>query len=355
MIVVNEVNTQLDLTVTGHAAGVRGQPLSFTFTVAGAAAGNVSYAIDWNGDGTVDQTVVGGTSVRVEHVYTNTGSYTISAIATDSSGKSSAAATHGVSIAKWAVQNDATGARMLVIGGTEWADMIELKPRSDNSIRVNLNYSSFDVVVRGSGVVPISRVIVYGQAGDDWVKISTKSEMPTLHAELHGGFGNDKLRGGNGDDLILGGPGDDLLVGHRGRDFLIGGSGRDRIVGNEHDDILISGFTSYDLNVAALESIFKEWKSGRSYNERVANLRGTGSGAAFASRLNGNNFLLNEGAATNVFDDGVSDHLAGDGGMDFYFANLSLDGNDDAQKKDKIVGLSDAEFAMDLDFILNDE
>jgi hypothetical protein len=355
-IVVNEVNTQLDLTVSGPTSGVRGQPLVFTFTVAGASAGNVSYAIDWNSDGTVDQTVVGGASVKVEHVYRSTGSYTISATATDSSGRNSAAATHGVSIAKWSVQNDATGARTLVVGGTEWSDMIEMKPSHRwDSVRLNLNYQSFEVVVRGSSVVPITRVIVYGQAGDDWVKISTKWDMPTLAAELHGGPGNDKLRGGSGDDLILGGPGDDLLVGHRGRDFLIGGAGRDRIVGNEHDDILISGFSSYDANVVALDSIFKEWKSSRSYNERVANLRGTGTGAAFASRLNANNFFVTEGAAMNVFDDGVRDYLAGDGGMDWYFANLSLDGNDDAQKKDRLVGLDCEEFAMDLDFILNDE
>ena len=56
-----------------------------------------------------------------------------------------------------------------------------------------------------------------------------------------------------------------------GRDLLIGGEGRDllRAVG---DDLLIPGTTAFDANDMALAAITAEWTSGRSYNDRVANL-----------------------------------------------------------------------------------
>jgi hypothetical protein len=99
-----------------------------------------------------------------------------------------------------------------------------------------------------------------------------------------------------------------------------------------------------------------EWTSSRNYATRTANLRGTGSGASFNARLNGNNFLnvdASHGPVT-VHDDNQKDTLTGDGGQDWFFANLVLDAQDDATKKDKITDLSASEFANDLDFILEE-
>ena len=52
-----------------------------------------------------------------------------------------------------------------------------------------------------------------------------------------------------------------------------------------------------------------------------------------------------------VYDDNAKDTLTGCAGRDWFFANVALDGDDDATRKDKITDLSASEFALDLDFI----
>ena len=152
--------------------------------------------------------------------------------------------------------------------------------------------------------------------------------------------------------MLLGGAGNDLIVGGNGRDILIGGTGTDRIVGNADDDILIAGFTEFDNSEAALMAILNEWTSTRSYAERTANIAGTGNGASFVARLNGNYFLMNEGPSATVRDDNAKDILTGSAGQDWFFANLEIT-NDDAVIEDKITDLNALEFAADLDWIEN--
>ncbi len=137
---------------------------------------------------------------------------------------------------------------------------------------------------------------------------------------LKGGAGNDTLSGNSGDDILLGGDGDDWLDGDAGRDLLIGGRGSDHLLGNGDDDLLIAGTTSHEDIDTALWAIMAEWTSSRKYDQRVANLRGTGSGA----RLNGNIFLTAGGPAATVLDDDSQDFLTGDGGNDWYFANVDF-------------------------------
>lgn len=169
-----------------------------------------------------------------------------------------------------------------------------------------------------------------------------------------GGAGNDLLYGADGADILLGGDGDDLLFGGAGRDILIGGDGADTLLGNADDDILVAGTTAFDAHAAALAAIMAEWTSGRSYAQRTANIGGSGTGASFASRLNGN-FFLNVNAAqgsVTVHDDNDKDTLSGDAGRDWFFANLNLDGDDAAARKDVISDLSSNEIAHDLDYLI---
>ena len=147
---------------------------------------------------------------------------------------------------------------------------------------------------------------------------------------LHGGAGNDRLRGGNGADILLGDDGADNLIGGKGNDILIGGQGADTLTGSAGDDLLVAGFTSYDAVDAALLSLLAEWTSSRSYADRVANLSGTGTGL----RLNGNNFLIAQGASRTVFDDGAVDDLTGNAGQDWFL--LNLDGDGDPTKRDRV-------------------
>ena len=79
--------------------------------------------------------------------------------------------------------------------------------------------------------------------------------------------------------MLLGEDGDDLLFGNEGRDVLIGGRGGDVLKGSDEDDILISGFTAHDAADSALLAILDEWRTTRTYEQRVNNLRnGSGSG-----------------------------------------------------------------------------
>ena len=138
--------------------------------------------------------------------------------------------------------------------------------------------------------------------------------------------------------MLLGGNGDDLLVGNGGRDALIGGLGADRILGNAEDDILVGGTTDYDGNAAALRAIMAEWTSERTYDERVYELREGSDGL--------NEYLgdyLHLLADITVHDDNAKDVLTGCAGSDWFFANLSLNG-DDADRKDKITGLDSDEY-----------
>jgi len=70
--------------------------------------------------------------------------------------------------------------------------------------------------------------------------------------------------------------------------------------------------------------------------------------------LNGSILLQTGGPNATVLDDGAKDVMSGSAGQDWFFANLALDPDDDATTKDKITDLSAEEFALDLDFILED-
>jgi sugar lactone lactonase YvrE len=163
---------------------------------------------------------------------------------------------------------------------------------------------------------PNGRIVAYGMAGNDDIKVAGGITLPAF---LFGGDGNDRLQGGGGPSVLVGGAGDDTLLGGKGRAVLIGGLGADQLVGNSGDDLLIAGTTAFDSDLAALDAIMAEWTSARSYADRVANLSGTGSGP----RANGDVFLLASGPGATVFDDGAVDQLQGAAGTDWYFANLS--------------------------------
>jgi hypothetical protein len=73
--------------LAGPASGIRGQALSFTLTAtdpspADQAAG-FTFRIDWDGDGTVDQTVTGPSGTAVAHTYAAAGSYSVRVTAED--------------------------------------------------------------------------------------------------------------------------------------------------------------------------------------------------------------------------------------------------------------------------------
>src|SRR5262249_25621717 len=142
-------------------------------------------------------------------------------------------------------------------------------PAAGGAVQVQINGSAVGTFT------PMSRIVVYAQAGDDDVQVAAGISLP---AWLYGGDGNDRLQGGAGNDVLLSQGGHGLVVGGAGRDLLIGGTGADRIVGNDDDDILIAGVFSREADVAALCAVMQEWtRTDRTGAERVEALRnGTG-------------------------------------------------------------------------------
>ncbi|MFO0852207.1 MAG: hypothetical protein U0871_27135 [Gemmataceae bacterium] len=315
--------------VTGPSVGVRGQPLSFTLTAAGSV-GPYTFCVDWDGNGTVDQTVTGPSGTTLPHAYIDTGSYTVRVTAADGDGFTSPVASAAVAIQVALLEPDpiCPGQQSLFVGGTTGDDHIVISPAAGGAVQVQANGMSV------GAFAPTGRVVVYAQAGDDDVQVAGGITLP---AWLYGGDGNDRLKGGSGTNVLTGGGGDDLLVGGNNRDVLIGGAGADRLVGNAEDDILDAGLTVFDTDESALSALLCAWTdTGRTYQQRVDAIALTGVGPGNAVRLN----------VSTVFDDGAADVLTGTSGSDWFFANVAGGG-----VKDKITDLSASEFFTDLEFI----
>jgi Ca2+-binding RTX toxin-like protein len=319
--------------VNGPTSATRGQPLSFTFTANDFGptdqASPFTYTIIW-GDGS-SQTVVGPASgVQVEHVFTASGSYTVSATATDKDGATGPADTHDVLIGAVVIQgND------LVVGGTTGADTITVTPILGGFARVVINSEEIGTFAVGGGA---GSVFVYGQAGNDHIELLTHEDgSPFMYTTaLYGGDGNDTLdaRASNVLALLLGGAGDDVLYGGGRRDILIGGLGADILRGGGDDDLLIGGTTVHDANFPALSVVASEWvRTDVDFATRVSHLNGS-----LAGGLNGSVVLT----PLTIQDDGALDDLYGDLGQDWFFQDgegATLDRLNDVQGEDLVTQL----------------
>jgi uncharacterized delta-60 repeat protein len=310
-------------------SGVRGMPLSFAASVADPGALD-THTLNWDFGDPLDTTDGAGTSVL--HNFAQAGSYSITLLVEDDDGATTQIqATVNIVVAQLEPAPGGIGTA-IVVGGTSGNDVINVNPVT-GGLEVVVNAVSAGVFN------PSHAVVVHCGAGNDEAQVTGNI---ALSAWLYGGSGHDKLKGALGHDVLLGQDGDDLLVGGFGRDVLIGGIGADRLIGNNDDDILIAGTTDHDSSTDALSAILAEWTANRWDYLRVANLYGVGCGP----RNNGNVFLNDD----TVHDDGVRDLLTGSSGFDWFFANLSLHG-DDSPTKDKITDLSWWEIAIDIDFI----
>jgi autotransporter-associated beta strand protein len=223
----------------------------------------------------------------------------------------------------------------LSIAGTASWDVIRISPATQpGSYRIVMNGMSL-----GSFALT-ERLIVRAGAGNDIVEAS---DSVALSVWFYGEAGHDLLKGGAGNDVLVGGDGFDAAFGGGGRDLIIGGRNSDLLVGNADDDLVIAGTTTYENQDTALLAILAEWISSRNYQTRVENLRGTGSGANFANRLNGDYFLKADGPFRMVFDDGAIDVLSGTSGRDWFFANT------DGANRDLALDRAANEFIVDLD------
>jgi len=292
-------NVPPDASIVGPSAGVRGQPLTYQITAtdpstADMAAG-LSVVVDW-GDGSPMESFAVDSStpqpLALVHDFVASNSYSVTVTAKDKDGGSDTT-TQIVSITAVALQDDPVlGGKMLVVGGTSGNDQIVLNP--SHGVKVLLNGKS-----QGS-FAPTSRVVVYGQDGNDNIQVAGGVRLP---AWLYGGAGNDRLKGGNGHDFLFGGEGLDNLLGGQGNDLLVGDVGADRLGGEAGNDILVAGSIGATLTESAIKGLVDTWSASSKSATDAANLK-TGLG---------------------VTDDNDVDQLTGAAGVDCFFYQAGVD------------------------------
>jgi len=333
------INTGPELALSGPATGVPGQPRTFTFDVTGGTGGNFTFDIDWDGDAVTDETVVGPSGTQVEHVFLTTGSFNVSASATDQgSSQQTDPAGMSINVSRFALQSNEQnpGLTNLAWGGTDGLDIVFFLPLVGNNVGIfsvvvgNQLLNDVDVL---SGVD--GQIEAYGLGGSDILV----AELVSLPVSIVGGNGDDILSGGTAADFINGGFGNDMffgttatsdsgdtLIGGQGRDFFYGNLGGDSIDGGNGQDLLIAGNVNFTAGttVDGLIAIRNEWLSSRDYATRVANISGTGSGP----KLNGNFFLEPD---QTVFSDSAGDQLFGGADLDWFLYGFLLDSVDDAE------------------------
>jgi Ca2+-binding RTX toxin-like protein len=281
-----------------------------------------TYTINW-GDGspvqTVQATVNNGNGVTLNHQFITAGNYTVSVTATNQDGLVSTTATQSITISPAALLSDPLhpGQNALYISGTAGSDLIRARQLTTGyAVAVSTGTSIFTTTFAG----PVSRIVVFAGAGNDTVRFNKNVLVPTW---TYGGTGNDNLSGAAiAPNVIVGGTGNSVLRAGKRRDILIGGSGSEKLFGSTAQDVLIAGTTSFDQNEAALNTLQLEWNARRSYAARVANLRGTGTGA----RNNGNFFLIASGPNETVFGSEKGNTLTSGTGQDWFFAKVAGNG-----------------------------
>jgi Ca2+-binding RTX toxin-like protein len=144
------------------------------------------------------------------------------------------------------------------------------------------------------------------------INLGLQLRNPTALENLIGGSRDDGLIGNANANFLVGGPGNDLLDGQAGRDLLIGGLGRDQLSGGLDDDVVITGGTTYDGNISALNDLIAEWKSTAPYSTRVTRLR-SGVGVTRAMLV---------AKSTVLHDSFAADIVRGDAGQDWFFCGV---------------------------------
>jgi hypothetical protein len=308
----------------GPADGVRGQPRTFTFSAtsgsAAEQAAGFTYTINW-GDGspveTIARTAGNGAGVIDNHVFTDSGTDTVTVTATDQDGHASNPVSQSITITTWEIQtqpdpaNPGQTIQVLVVGGSTGSDNIHVGLVTGGpGINVRIVEEDSDLVLQQVFTAPVDRIVVYGQGGDDHIQISQHIQLPS---EIYAGDGNNVLVGGGGSNILVGGAGNNVLLGGSGPNLIIGGGGTDALIGGSSGDILIGGTTDYDANAVALRAILAEWVSNDDYGARLARLLGNSPGG-----LNGP-YDLN---THTVHNDSHADILFGGGGRDWFFASV---------------------------------
>jgi hypothetical protein len=279
----------------GQAVGVLGQPLTDTFAVTYGPNGptqGIVFNINY-GDGTIVTTTAGGPTIKLDHIYTAlpaTGTtFTIQVTATDKNNVTSQLATLPVTIGTVAMETDPSGGTALAVGGNAaGGDTITVTAVDTTGKKVDVTINKTDY----GTYTPTGHIFVYGQGGKDKITLdpyvvgNNTYYYIQIPAFLYGeGSGGDKISaaGSAANNVLVGHGNNEVLTGGHGRDLLIGGMGSATLNAGVGDDILIGGWTNYDIfssgmtydqKLADLLAIMAEWGSTDPYSTRLSKLAG---------------------------------------------------------------------------------
>lgn len=317
---VDVANVAPVMTAITAPGAVRGQTRTYRLFADDAAAlddaAGFTFDIDWNGDDIFDQTVSGLSGMGVDHVYTESGGYTMKVRATDKDGGVSNIFSRFHTIVDFQAQfNATTGLVDFAWGGTAGVDRIYFYNLDPAGV-VYFRDLATDVLDTISGIT--GSVLAFGQGGDDTF-LGGYLDNPI---EFYGGAGSDLLIGGRGSDLLDGGDEDDFLLGGihgiDGNDSLLGGAGRDILIGSYGADLL-NGGGGEDMLIAGVAPISYVYESDL---DAVVNIRAHWSSAdTFANRV----AAVESDVATYVQTDTDSDTVDGGADDDWYIVTSGED------------------------------
>ena len=297
--------------IAGPLSGVPGQPRRFTLSAdtggTGVPGESFTFEIDWDGNGSFDQTIVGPSGTQVERTFQNLGTQPIRIRATDSAGNTGNVATGAIEIKRIDVQIDPVQPTMknLVFGGTDASDVVAFLPAGTTVIvaTITLGGTLVNTIETYSGIN--GTIIAYLRGGNDFAGILPQAMMPVA---FYGGAGNDTLAGGAGNDSLFGGEGDDWLLGYGGRDLLNGEGGHDLIDGGDGSDTIHGGAGNDTIH-------------GGDGNDTV--FAGPGDDLVYGGA--GNDVLIGDTGNDTLYGGDGIDLLVGGAGDDFLYGGADRD------------------------------
>jgi VCBS repeat-containing protein len=220
-ITVNPVNDTPVASASGPPDGVRGQVQTFTLGAADPEpedqAAGFTYRLDWNGDGTVDQVVIGPSGMQVEHIFAQAGSFTMRIVVADQHGAASEPITHSIVI----TDPPPAVAHVLLNDGHAQRSMVNSITVNFDS-RVTIDSGAFELWQQGASK-PLKLELLLGEQSDHTLaRLTFKSHFVVGGSLPDGNYRlivrGDKIRDAAG--RLLDGDGDGSAGGNRVDEFF---------------------------------------------------------------------------------------------------------------------------------------
>jgi Ca2+-binding RTX toxin-like protein len=205
--------------ITGPTSVQRGQSTSFTLLATDPSSSDqdagFTFAIDWDGDGTVDETTTGMSGMQIQHVFDSSGTTNIKVTATDKDGGVSDIASTTVAVLGYDLI-----AGTLYWYGSQGNDHVQFEQLDPSTVRITESMINGLSVSQSWDVAGVTGIVnANGRQGSDLIDGSFLMSISTF---INGGDQSDSLIGGGANDTIWGGTGNDSIQGVGGDDSLYG-------------------------------------------------------------------------------------------------------------------------------------